>query len=41
VSNQLMADIWFRGVQWSGWVTNVLGGVEHPEGKPGQEISRW
>ena len=36
---QLVADVWLRGVHGLGAMADVLGGVEDSEGQPRQEVS--
>jgi len=40
VSQQLVAHVWFRGVEGATGVADVLRRVEHPERKASQEVSR-
>ena len=39
VTEELVTDIWLRGVHGGAVVSDVLGRVEHSEGQPGQKVS--
>ena len=40
MTKKLVADVRLGGVHWFGTVTDVLGGMEYPECKSGEEVTR-